>query len=142
MAYQGTPSYSGAPAYQYADWLQRVGASLIDAAPIIVLQTIAEITGSYAFIYLVGLIGLGWQIYNRWYLGGQGQSYGKKVLGLMLVSEETGQPIGMLNAFLRDVCHFLDFIICFIGYLFPLWDPKRQTIADKIMRTVVIPVSQ
>lgn len=29
-------------------------------------------------------------------------------------------------------------MICNIGYLFPLWDPKRQTIADKIMKTVVI----
>jgi hypothetical protein len=31
----------------------------------------------------------------------------------------------------------VDSIICFVGYLFPLWDPKRQTIADKIMTTVV-----
>ena len=55
--------------------------------------------------------------------------------------EETGQPIGTLNAFLRDICHIIDGIICYIGYLFPLWDPKRQTIADKIMKTVVVPAN-
>ncbi len=37
--------------------------------------------------------------------------------------------------------HFVDFITCFIGYLFPLWDDKRQTLADKIMRTVVVPAA-
>lgn len=26
------------------------------------------------------------------------------------------------------------------GYLFPLWDAKRQTIADKIMSTVCLPI--
>ena len=61
------------------------------------------------------------------------------MLKLRLVSEETGQPIGMLMAFVRDICHIIDSIICFIGYLFPLWDSKRQTIADKIVKTVVIP---
>ena len=76
-------------------------------------------------------------VYNRWYLGGQGQSFGKKTLGLTLVKETTGQPIGFAMAFVRDLAHTVDSIICFVGYLFPLWDPKRQTIADKIMTTVV-----
>ncbi len=30
-------------------------------------------------------------------------------------------------------------MICYIGYLFPLWDQKRQTLADKIMHSVVVP---
>ena len=31
-------------------------------------------------------------------------------------------------------------LICYIGYLFPLWDAKRQTLADKIMTTVCLPI--
>lgn len=148
MAYQGTPGYSAAPpAYNYADWLTRVGAYLIDYAPIlgvwIVFLILASVVGSAAFtiiLYLLAAIGsLGYWVYNRWVLGGQGQTIGKKQLKIKLVSEETGEPIGTLNAFLRDLCHVVDGIICDIGYLFPLWDPKRQTLADKIMRTVVIP---
>jgi uncharacterized RDD family membrane protein YckC len=81
-----------------------------------------------------------YSVYNRWYLGGTtGQSIGKKAHGLKLVSEDTGQPIGMAMAFVRDICHILDSLACFIGWLFPLWDPKRQTFADKIIRTIVIP---
>jgi hypothetical protein len=45
----------------------------------------------------------------------------------------------MLMAFVRDICHIIDSIICFVGYLFPLGDAKRQTIADKIVKTVVVP---
>ena len=35
------------------------------------------------------------------------------------------------------ICHILDGV-CFIGYLWPIWDAKKQTFADKIMNTYVI----
>jgi uncharacterized RDD family membrane protein YckC len=123
----------------YASWIQRVGAYLIDVAPIIVVDLILGRI-SIVLSFLIWLAGLAWTAYNRWYQAGTtGQSLGKKVLKLRLVSEETGQPIGTLMAFVRDICHIIDSVICFIGYLFPLWDSKRQTIADKIVKTVVIP---
>jgi len=122
----------------YASWIQRVGAYLIDVAPIIILEII--FVRIFVIYLIVLLASIAWTAYNRWYRAGTtGQSLGKKVLKLRLVSEETGQPIGMLMAFVRDICHIIDSVICFIGYLFPLWDAKRQTIADKIVKTVVIP---
>jgi uncharacterized RDD family membrane protein YckC len=150
MAYQGNPSYQSVPASQYSDWLHRVGAFLIDAVPQIVIFIVAyvlllifaaiHVTFLGVLFFIVGIIAsVGYHVYNRWVLGGQGQSLGKKYLNMRLLSEDTGQPIGTLNAFLRDLCHFVDGIICYIGYLFPLWDEKRQTLADKIMKTVVVP---
>jgi uncharacterized RDD family membrane protein YckC len=138
--YPSAPYLGGAQptASSYASWIQRVGAYLIDAAPIIILDII--FSRVFVLALLIGIAGLGWTIYNRWYQAGTtGQSLGKKVLNLRLVSEETGQPIGMLMAFVRDICHIIDGVICYIGFLFPLWDAKRQTIADKIVKTVVIP---
>jgi uncharacterized RDD family membrane protein YckC len=138
--YPSAPYPGGAmpTASAYASWIQRVGAYLIDAAPIIILDLI--FSRVFALALLIGIAGLGWTIYNRWYQAGTtGQSLGKKVLNLRLVSEETGQPIGMLMAFVRDICHIIDAVICYVGFLFPLWDAKRQTIADKIVKTVVIP---
>jgi uncharacterized RDD family membrane protein YckC len=129
----------GVASVSYANWGQRVGAYLIDALPVIILDTIGrEISfGVYA---VFALIGLAYTVYNRWYLGGTtGQSFGKKVLNLRLISEQSGQPIGPLMAFLRDICHILDTLACFVGWLFPLWDAKRQTFADKIVNTVVVP---
>ena len=138
--YPSAPYPGGAvpTASAYASWIQRVGAYLIDIAPIIILDIIFR--GITVVLIVVIIASIGWTIYNRWYQAGTtGQSLGKKVLNLRLVSEETGQPIGMLMAFVRDICHIIDSIICYIGYLFPLWDAKRQTIADKIVKTVVIP---
>jgi hypothetical protein len=33
----------------------------------------------------------------------------------------------------------VDSVACFVGFLFPLWDAKRQTLADMIVKSVVIP---
>jgi uncharacterized RDD family membrane protein YckC len=96
--------------------------------------------GKLGVLVILWLASLGWTIYNRWIQAGKtGQSLGKKVLNIRLVGENTGQPIGAAMAFARDLCHFVDSIICYIGYLFPLWDAKRQTLADKIVHTVVVP---
>lgn len=84
------------------------------------------------------LIAFGWQWYNRWLIAGRtGQSMGKRVLKTKLVAEVNGQPIGAVNAFLRDLLHILDGA-AYIGYLWPLWDTKRQTFSDMIMKTVVV----
>ena len=72
--------------------------------------------------------------------GKTGQSIGKSMLKFMVISEKTGQPIGFWRSFLRQIAHYVDQVICYIGYLLPLWDGKRQTIADKIMSTVCVPV--
>lgn len=123
----------------YANWLQRVGAYLIDLVPVLVLILIGRAAGGAIFVVLY-LASLAVSIYNRWILAGRtGQSWGKQVLGIRLVKEDTGEPIGGLMAFVRDIAHIVDSIICYIGFLFPLWDSKRQTLADKIMSTVVVP---
>ncbi|XSS48514.1 RDD family protein [Propionibacteriaceae bacterium G1746] len=70
-----------------------------------------------------------------------GQSWGRKIAKTQLVGED-GRPIGLAKSFIRYLLHYVDSFICLIGWLFPLWDSKRQTIADKIMKTYVIDVSQ
>ena len=124
----------------YANWGQRVGAYLIDYVPIFVLELIAVISRNAIIWFVFILASLGWWIYNRCIQAGRtGQSLGKKTLHLRLLSEKTGEPIGAGMAFARDICHILDSLACYIGWLFPLWDARRQTFADKIIGTVVIP---
>ena len=124
----------------YGNWGQRVAAYLIDYLPIIVLELIGVIVHNVAFSLLVLLASIGWWIYNRCIQAGRtGQSLGKKTLRLRLLGEKTGEPIGAGMAFARDICHILDSLACYIGWLFPIWDAKRQTFADKIVRTIVIP---
>ncbi|MGH3487006.1 MAG: RDD family protein, partial [Actinopolymorphaceae bacterium] len=90
---------------------------------------------------ILSLVSLGLGIWNICIRqGSTGQSVGKQVLGLKLVRESDGQPIGAGMAFVRAICHVLDALACYVGFLWPLWDQKRQTFADKIMSTLVIRV--
>ena len=41
-------------------------------------------------------------------------------------------------SFLRQMAHYVDNLVCYLGWLWPLWDRRNQTLADKIMGTVVI----
>jgi uncharacterized RDD family membrane protein YckC len=137
-------TYAPAVAPAYASWIQRVGAYLIDGivvAPFSILAATLGMgdNGLNAFYYIFALLGLAVSGYNRWFQAGKtGQSWGKKALGLRLVGEQTGAPIGAGLAFARDLAHFIDAIICYIGFLFPLWDAKKQTISDKIVKTLVV----
>lgn len=155
------PPY-GAGRLPYASWGRRVGAYVIDFLPsligtvflivsyLLVLVDLAraEATASFPDLsraLVPGIIGLvfqlvalGWQIYSRWVLGGRtGQSVGKRMFKITLVSQDTGRPIGVFNAFARDLLHIVDGM-AYVGYLWPLWDEQRQTFADKIARTVVL----
>lgn len=142
---QGQPGNAANPS-MYTDWGTRVVASLIDGAPVvvgwIVVFILEAVVGNWIFglflDFLLFVGSIGWGVYNRWIQGGAGQSLGKRQMKIKLINEQTGQPIGTTNAFLRDICHILDGFFC-IGYLFPLWDDKRQTFADKLMTTVVVP---
>ena len=136
---------------QLGSWLQRVGAYLIDFLVVGIPGLIGgylnvqatvnpgDSAGIVPAILVLVTLGLAiWNIVIR--QGSTGQSVGKQVLGLKLVRESDGQPIGAGMSFVRQICHFLDGLACYVGYLWPLWDQKRQTFADKIMSTLVIRV--
>jgi uncharacterized RDD family membrane protein YckC len=134
-----------------ANWPQRVGAYLIDyliaAVPAFLAVLLFSGTnpgessnaGAGVVAFLLYLVSLGVWIYNRAIQQGRtGQSWGKQVLNLRLVRMADGQPMGGGMAFVRDLAHIVDALPCYIGYLFPLWDARRQTFSDKIMSTVVL----
>jgi hypothetical protein len=49
-------------------------------------------------------------------------------------------PIGM--AVLRYILHLIDSLPLFLGFLSPIWDVQRQTLADKVMRSLVLKVDR
>ena len=70
-----------------------------------------------------------------------GQTWGRKIAKTQLV-DENGVPLGFGKTFIRYLAHYIDSFICLLGWLFPLWDAQRQTIADKIMKTYVIDLGE
>lgn len=92
-------------------------------------------------LMLTSLLAFAFTIWNYGYKQGTtGSSIGKGIMKFKVVGEATGQPIGFLMSVVRQFAHAIDGAICYIGYLFPLWDPKRQTIADKLLKTVCLPL--
>ncbi len=114
-----------------ASWAQRAGGFLIDYAPIWIVQLL---TSSRVFS---ALLGLAYLIYMGYLDGLVGQTPGKAIMGLRLVNED-GELIGTGGGIGRKVLHILDSLVCFLGWLLPLVDSKRQTIADKVMSTYVV----
>ncbi|WP_199255291.1 RDD family protein [Mycolicibacterium mengxianglii] len=91
-------------------------------------------------VTLAGLVGLGYVLWNYGYRQGTtGSSIGKSVMRFRVLSEKTGQPLGFGPSIIRQLAHVVDLFLCGLGFLFPLWDNKRQTLADKIMATVCLP---
>jgi len=138
------------PAVGVAEPLAGFGARAISCvidcvAPVIVLNlllSLGVVLGSPTWppvLAAVGYLGLlGFGMWNSGCLQGTtGQSLGRRVANTKLVMLETGQPVGFGSAVARQICHCLEFGI---GYLWPLWDGKHQTFADKIVNTVVIRV--
>ncbi|GAA4112555.1 hypothetical protein GCM10022415_07410 [Knoellia locipacati] len=90
---------------------------------------------------LGALLMIGLQLWNRVFrMGRTGQSIGKKVMGLKLVGDQSGQPIGALQAFLRELLGGLINQVFYLSYLWMLWDDNKQTLADKVVHSTVIEV--
>ncbi|MFI2752802.1 RDD family protein [Cellulomonas sp. P22] len=140
----------------YAPWISRVGSRLLDILLYLPLAIIAEVVaatmsepgattgtavltpaGALVIVVLI-LLDLALWVWNIGLLGGRtGSTLGKRALGTRLVLTSTGQPVGVGMALLRDLLHVLDNFL-FLGYLWPLWDARRQTFADKIVSSVVV----
>lgn len=131
-----------------AEWIDRVVATLVDAAFIIAIWVavfiVAAIIGVVSdilagLVRLIGYLALtAYGLYLGYLEGIRGQSPGKAVRGLKVVKIADGQVLGGGMGIVRRLAHIVDSLICYIGYLFPLWDPQKQTIADKMLQTVVL----
>ena len=118
-----------------ATWGTRALGYLIDFAPIWILDALTY--RSTAIFSILGLISFAYFIYMGYLDGLTGQTPGKAIMGIRVVNLQ-GQVIGSGSGIARKFAHILDGIVCGLGFLLPLVDAKRQTIADKVMNTYVV----
>ncbi|MCQ4082574.1 RDD family protein [Streptomyces sp. RB6PN25] len=132
---------AGAPA-EYAGWWQRFGGYFIDAiiagVPAGIINGIATATNTAALSIVAYLVFIGVWVFHIYREGTTGQSIGKGAVNIRLVRESDGQVLGFGLAFGRKIAHILDALPCYLGFLWPAWDAKKQTFADKIVKTIVI----
>ncbi len=68
-----------------------------------------------------------------------GQTWGRKLAGVQVVTAQGGMPPGWGKAIGRTLfAGVISSSFCYLGYLWMLWDPKKQTWHDKVAGTVVV----
>jgi uncharacterized RDD family membrane protein YckC len=148
--------FAGAP---YAGWWVRVAATIIDGILISLISSIylvpthsfhsmsSTTNGNDHFRFAVDTRGLiviivVGALYSGLLIGLRGQTVGMMAVRVRAVDAQTGGTIGFWRAVGRDllerVLGFLLFIPLIIDLLYPLWDPRHQTLHDKAVNSVVI----
>jgi uncharacterized RDD family membrane protein YckC len=118
---------------------RRFAAYLLDqiilAIPVVIVVLIVDQTVGNVVSFALTLA------YFTYFEGGPtGQTLGKQALGIRVIDFKVGGPIGYGRGLLRTIARLLSGLVLFLGYLWMLWDPEKQTWHDKIAGTVVVPV--
>jgi uncharacterized RDD family membrane protein YckC len=162
---QGPNQYQSGPSGPRANFGQRLLALLLDFVIVFVpLLIIFGLLGAFEDIgdsgrgpvfsstedLLYSFIGLAvtWSYYTFLEGGQSGQTIGKKALGIRVIRQEAGGPIGYGRALGRNAVRGLPGYLPLIGLfwvlidnLWMLWDREKQTLHDKATRTLVVPVA-
>ena len=128
---------------QYLGWPLRFISLLITLAPLIVLvllemliahpypdhaSPVISVVAQDIFIF-------GYFLLLIVQIGRTGQTPGLAAVGGRLVREESGEVLGVVRGVVRGLASILNL---YVGWFFPIWDKKRRTLADKVMKTAVI----
>lgn len=133
-------------AFEYAGFWIRFGAAIID---IIVVQIISAVLSYFLLGGIVGhrssflmpgfLSPISW-LYHWLFIGLKGQTLGKMAVGIKVVNIHGDKP-GLGIAALREIPgKILSSIAICIGFLWIIWDGRKQGWHDKIANTYVVGV--
>ncbi|HSX39578.1 MAG TPA: RDD family protein [Candidatus Saccharimonadales bacterium] len=129
------------PAVQYASFGVRFLALFIDVIIITIVKVvIVQLMGGDkapegigALLWLVGAA------YMVVLTSIKGQTLGKMALKIRVQREDNGANLSFIEAILREVVgKFASGIVLGLGYLWVIWDPKKQGWHDKIAKSVVV----
>jgi uncharacterized RDD family membrane protein YckC len=130
------PTSAGPATEARAGFWLRFGAAIVDGLLLGIVSSILQIalgSAGYALSLLVGIV------YYTYFEGESGQTIGKRAVGIRVVDINGGGPIGYSRAFIRYVGRIISTLVIFLGYLWMLWDPQKQTWHDKMANSVVVP---
>lgn len=122
---------------EYAGFGRRLGAAVVDAL-IVGLGTgfFQLLAPDSSAVHALGTLGS--VLYYVLFVGLRGQTPGKMALGIKVLGPDGGPP-GAVRAFIREVIgKFFSALVLCLGYLWMLWDPRRQCWHDKLAGTVVV----
>lgn len=152
-------------AVPFASWFSRVAAAILDGLldfAVALVPTVigivwffssaetrdlpgggTEITsfsgGSVVVLVLAGVISIVFDVWNRgWRQGVKGQSIAKGWLGITVVGKDDGRPQGGGMGIVRYILATVLGQLCFLNYLWPLWDAEHRTWHDMVVGSYVV----
>lgn len=128
-----------------ASWPARAGAFALDVVLGVAVVAVMTLLGYAAradwtlWVYAgVATLVAAAILVNRWLLPSiTGWSLGRSLFSIRVERVPAGVPAGMGRLILRDFAHLLDTLAVFLGWLWPLWDPRHRTFADLLLHTEV-----
>ena len=92
----------------------------------------------FSLVFMVISVGVVYLIKAR-PLSRTGQTIGKRALNIRVVREDSGQLLTGGQAVGREAfAYFISAQIFYLGYLWMLWDDKKQTWQDKVVSSIVV----
>lgn len=85
---------------------------------------------------VIGVLALAVFLYQCYLLGRDGATLGKRWMG-MKVLDANNEPLGFGKAFLRELVKHVIGNVCFLLWLWPIWDQEKQGLYDKLFATHV-----
>ncbi len=139
---------------ELASWGRRLAALALDSAILgsVVVTTILVAGTSVQelndllldgdTVVLLALFVLPEAIYDTVMIGSRNQTFGKMAVGIKVVGADDRAPIGYARAFRRwlstSALWALFTVPGVVDHLWPLRDPRNQTLHDKFARSVVV----
>ena len=120
-----------------AGFWRRFGGALIDGLVVTVVEVILKLVLGGAGVALSLVFSFG---YYTYFHGRTGQTPGDAALGIRVVDIESGEVIGYGRAFGRALVSIVSALVIAIGYLWMLWDPRKQTWHDKAVGSIPVRV--
>jgi uncharacterized RDD family membrane protein YckC len=118
-----------------AGFWRRLAAAFIDGLVVTIVEVILRLLLGGAGIALSFVFSFG---YYTYFHGSTGQTPGDAALGIRVVDIDSGEVIGYGRAFGRALVSIVSALVIVLGYLWMLWDPRRQTWHDKAVSSVPI----
>ncbi len=141
---ESTPVVEEAAPNDLARWHIRAAAFTVDVLPGLAVAATMALLGLavplrsvwwwISVSVAVGVLLLMWA--NRIVRAVSGWSLGRALMGIVVVRAD-GTPAEPWRLLCRDLAHLLDTLSVFVGWLWPLWDPRRRTFADLLLHTEV-----
>ena len=77
-------------------------------------------------------------IYHTFFIGYNGMTVGKYIVGIRAIDEETGSKLSWGKAFIRALVRIIGESFFYFTFIFAIFDKKVQTLHDKVVNCVVV----